>query len=385
METRLKYALAVLVAVLFLNALDFSATANVNAAGTGSFNEALLNAPAGKDLAFYQQRRAAIQEERRKIAGTTASRAEYEELDKKFAAALSAINVEILALSGYRASGTYEELSAFCANLQNNGLVDELQTLLEIEKAKPAPDARRLSIAQFSLTGATIIRVARKRDDVAIRRLVDQLVDQAVAKPSTINVQHVDHAVRLIKENAPSMAELAEQKRLEKFLGSGVESLQTYVVSTGAKERYANLVGSEMRFEGVMTNGAEIDWNSYRGKVVLIDFWATWCGPCRAEIPNVKAMYDKYHDAGFEVVGYSCDSDVNALKNFERTQRLPWKTVSQKLSNDSPKPFVDLLRYYAISGIPTLILVDQDGNVLDANAKGQRLETLLQDLFPHVR
>jgi thiol-disulfide isomerase/thioredoxin len=140
-----------------------------------------------------------------------------------------------------------------------------------------------------------------------------------------------------------------------------------------------------MRFEGVMTNGAEIDWNSYRGKVVLIDFWATWCGPCRAEIPNVKAMYDKYHDAGFEVVGYSCDSDVNALKNFERTQRLPWKTVSQKLSNDSPKPFVDLLRYYAISGIPTLILVDQDGNVLDANAKGQRLETLLQDLFPHVR
>ncbi|MBR5759804.1 MAG: TlpA family protein disulfide reductase, partial [Thermoguttaceae bacterium] len=125
-----------------------------------------------------------------------------------------------------------------------------------------------------------------------------------------------------------------------------------------------------MLVEGLFLDGKEIKWEEYRGKVVLIDFWATWCGPCRAEIPNVKALYEKYHDAGFEVVGYSVDEDLDVLREFEENEKLPWKTMSEKLSmdkkNDKDEPvYKNLSAYYGVNAIPTMILVGKDGKAID--------------------
>ncbi len=151
-------------------------------------------------------------------------------------------------------------------------------------------------------------------------------------------------------------------------------------------DRFANLVGNDVLLEGLFLDGKELDWASYRGKVVLIDFWATWCGPCRGEIPNMKAMYEKYHDAGFEIVGYSVDQDLEALEKFEEESKLPWDTLSRKMSLEcKDKKYTNMSAYYGVTGIPTMILVDKDGKAIDTNARGQHLTELLEKIFPEVK
>ncbi|MBQ6826995.1 MAG: TlpA family protein disulfide reductase, partial [Thermoguttaceae bacterium] len=136
---------------------------------------------------------------------------------------------------------------------------------------------------------------------------------------------------------------------------------------------------------GLYLDGTEIDWKSYRGKVVLVDFWATWCGPCIGEIPNMTKMYEKYNAAGFEILGYSIDDDLERLHKFEEDRKLPWKTASRKLTRDAEKDYVIISDYYGVNSIPTMVLVGKDGKVLSTKARGAELERLLGEQFPEVK
>ena len=140
--------------------------------------------------------------------------------------------------------------------------------------------------------------------------------------------------------------------------------------------RRASLVGNPMTIEGrIFRDDKPFDWAQYRGKVVLVNFFATWCKPCRHEIENLQKVYKAYHDKGFEVIGVSCDRSGPALEEFLKSKNLPWPVV---YGDNEPSPTVN---YYGISGIPQLILVGKDGRVLSLNVRSNQLPKELDKLL----
>ncbi len=124
-------------------------------------------------------------------------------------------------------------------------------------------------------------------------------------------------------------------------------------------------------------NGKVIKLSSLRGKVVLVDFWASWCNPCRRENPNVVNMYNKYKDKGFTVYSVSLDKDPEAWKRAIKADGLIWPNhVSDLLEWNTP-----LMQTYGFNSIPYTVLVGKDGKILGTNLRGANLEQKLKEVL----
>ncbi|RYX82964.1 TlpA family protein disulfide reductase [bacterium] len=113
-------------------------------------------------------------------------------------------------------------------------------------------------------------------------------------------------------------------------------------------------------------DGATITPAKYKGKVLLLDFWATWCGPCVASLPELKGAYDKYHAQGLEVVGISLDEDKNALTSFIKTRKMPWAQIYDGKGWKSAVPGV-----YGVKAIPFMLIIGKDGKIASVNPRGK--------------
>ncbi len=137
-------------------------------------------------------------------------------------------------------------------------------------------------------------------------------------------------------------------------------------------ELYLPGVGDEMKVAFTDIAGKEIDL-AKMDKVVLVDFWATWCGPCVAEMPNVIATYEKYKDQGFDVVGISLDEDKAALETFIAEKKMPWPQYFDGKGWEN-----ELAQHFGIRGIPATFLVGKDGKIVGANLRGEELENAVK-------
>ncbi|TWT78506.1 Thiol-disulfide oxidoreductase ResA [Posidoniimonas polymericola] len=147
--------------------------------------------------------------------------------------------------------------------------------------------------------------------------------------------------------------------------------------AAGGEDPLLALVGKELDVHGVSLAGQPLNWKQFEGKVVLVDFWATWCGPCRAEMPNIRANWDKHHAAGFEVVAVSVDRDMAALQEFVAQEKPPWTVVADR----HPKNRESMAAELRVSGIPAFVLIGRDGKVAAVHCRGKRLGEQLEKLL----
>ncbi len=138
-----------------------------------------------------------------------------------------------------------------------------------------------------------------------------------------------------------------------------------------------NMVGFEApELVGLTPDSTMYSLSSLRGKIVMIDFWASWCGPCRRENPNVVANYKKYHDKGFDILGVSLDREATSWKNAITQDGLPWHHISDLKGWQSAHA-----QLYSISSIPATILLDREGKIIAKNLRGPELEAKLKEIF----
>ncbi|HVX85084.1 MAG TPA: TlpA disulfide reductase family protein [Phycisphaerae bacterium] len=128
-----------------------------------------------------------------------------------------------------------------------------------------------------------------------------------------------------------------------------------------AEKAQADALGKPLDIKGRTSTDGQFDTASLKGKVVMIDFWATWCGPCRAELPNVKAAYQKYHDKGFDIVGVSCDMDDKGLNDFTSDNDMPWVQLRDSSQTSAETEWNPIAKQYGVLGIPTMFLIDKKG------------------------
>ncbi len=195
-------------------------------------------------------------------------------------------------------------------------------------------------------------------------------MDRRVTDPRQL-VRALELAGRTAQAADPSAYDALLQSRSQ----SAVPEVSAWATGK-ANVEVAKTKTFDLKFTAL--DGRAVDVAALRGKVVLIDFWATWCGPCKEELPNVKAAYDKYHAQGFEVVAVSLDAekDKQKLSDYVREHALPWP---QHFDGKGWKN--EFAVKFGIRAIPAMFLLDQEGKVVTTEARGSKLEREIRRLL----
>ena len=136
-------------------------------------------------------------------------------------------------------------------------------------------------------------------------------------------------------------------------------------------------IGAEtLEFTTTDLASKSISPKDYRGKVVLLDFWATWCAPCRAEMPNVIALYKDYNGKGFDIIGISMDNNRDALDTYLKENDMKWRQIY-----DGKGWQAEIGQLYAVSSIPATFLIDKQGKIRYKNIRGDELKEAVEKLI----
>ena len=218
-------------------------------------------------------------------------------------------------------------------------------------------------------------------EDEKTAHIENIIQDLSAHKPDGNQINTLRKVVEFLgDEKAEKHAQKLMAKLMPHFRTSADPQIQQEIVSLQGVERRMKLPGNKIELDGTMLDGTDLDWSSYRGKVVLVDFWATWCVPCRQEVPHVLKMYRAYHDKGFEVLGISLDKNPEQARSYIKQTKIPWPTLFSDKPSERGWKHPMAVRY-GVGGIPRAILVDRDGKVVHMTAHGENLVRELRRLL----
>lgn len=203
----------------------------------------------------------------------------------------------------------------------------------------------------------------------------DRPQDQVILGDMLMELKRYQEALQVYEE-------LSKQYPNEKYiLGKLAEVHQAMGNIDRAKEYWRKvdpamaMVGEVIPdFSDTDTDGKPVSLKDYRGKVLLLDFWAAWCGPCKTEMPNVKKVYEKHHSSGFEIVGISLDTDEAKFRAFIKDNGVTWRQIFSGKGWNSP-----LAQKYGIRSIPAPWLIDKEGRLISTQARGSNLEQMVAE------
>lgn len=251
------------------------------------------------------------------------------------------------------------------------------ERILKIEK-DPKSDAAKLAKLNLIALEAEDLY---ENDDAANRKAVFESAVKfltGTGKPDA-ETAGLAYLIADILENAtPREEAVTVLPNIAGFLTqSDVEEIKAKGVELQGLQRRLELPGHVMKLTGVTYGGKPFDVAKLKGKVVLVDFWATWCGFCVSEFPHMKELYRKYRDKGFEIVGVNLDENKDDLDAFMEKQKLPWTILyDEKAGGQHPAA-----TEYGVTGLPTVMLIGADGKVITLDARGEALDEHLKNLL----
>ena len=209
-----------------------------------------------------------------------------------------------------------------------------------------------------------------KEFDAALARHKNEKTDdvaQILFMKAMLYIQVFDDTATgtdLMKQLKREFPETTQGKGADKMIESMAKGEE------GKKIQRSLAVGAKFPdFAEKDTAGKPLSIANYKGKIVLVDFWATWCGPCVAELPNVLKTYEKHHGKGFEIIGISLDQDAAKLTAFTKEKKMTWQQFF-----DGKGWGNKLAVKYGVKSIPATYLLDAQGNIAAKDLRGEALE-----------
>ena len=229
----------------------------------------------------------------------------------------------------------------------------------EYASAEEKKDSKKIAEVQAAFAKADQERLA------AVRKLLPEMGTSLVALFTANNFLNPETDLDLLKKLADDFEKLQPMPTLAKGYIGQIKRIAGVAVGQQAPDFTLN-----------SPDGKQVALSSLRGKYVLIDFWASWCGPCRMENPNVVRMYDKYKMKGFDIYGVSLDDNEKAWKTAIERDKLKWQHGSELKKWNST-----VAQAYGVNAIPATFLVDKDGKIIAKNLRGPALESKLDELL----